>query len=276
MPLPPPAPTVQFDSVDVAMNFARIYLGDCPLSLSGNLLADTQPYAQTIYNSAWREFQKDLALYGDPAQTVEFISPSLPVVAGTDPYTSVYLGQAAYFDGSNYWTPPAVNLLPSDCIIPLKIQERMGGTTQCFTPMSPVDNGLPGGPKTTYLRCWEWRSAGAGNGNAIFMPGATVTRDLWVRYASFLPDAATVGPTAWYNQPIPIMRCADGLGYYIAAKFAVSRGTDQANAVANSFMEQGKTATRNYLNSTTMKLRQRINHRRIPYAAFRHRGWGWW
>jgi len=279
MPIPPPSPAVAFDIVDAAMNAARVKINDCPLSLSGNLLADTQPYAQQIYNNGWRIFQRDLSEYGEPAMTVEFLSPSLPPVASIDPYVQVYLGQAAYFDGQNFWEPPTVNLLPSDCIMPLHIQERLGGTQQLFTPMIPCDNGLPGGPKTTLERYWEWRSAGTGNGNAIFMPGATVPRDLWVRYASYLMDALNnipVPSTPWYQQVIPIVRVSDILADYIAAEFAFSRGSEQAKAVAGSFMSDGKAAMRAYVNSTTMKIRQRINHRRRPYSAWRHAGWNFW
>jgi hypothetical protein len=167
------------------MNTARVRLNDCPLALSGNLLADSQPYSQQFYNNAWRTFQRDLADYGDPANTNEFLSQNLPVVSTLDPAVQVYLGQAAYFDGTSYWIPPSVNLLPQDCICPLHIYERLGGTIQPFTNrVEPCDNGLPLGPKTTYLGYWEWRTAGPGNGNAIFMPGATVPRDIYVRYAS--------------------------------------------------------------------------------------------
>ena len=278
MPLPPPSPTNAFDTVDWAMNSARTKLNDCPLALSGNLLADTQPYAQQFANDGWRQFQRDLAQAGDPAQTNEFLSQSLPVVANLDPYTQVYLGQANYFDGSSYYSSPAVNLLPQDLICPLHVHERLGGTIQTFTPMAPCDNGVPRGPKTTYLRYWEWRSTGPGNGNAIWMPGATVARDIFVRYASFLPDFANDTPTLstpWYGQPIPMLRCADVLGFYIAAAFAYSRGSEQAKAVANSFWADGKEAMRGMLNATTMKLRQRINHRRKPYAHGRHQGWAW-
>jgi hypothetical protein len=229
-----------------------------------------------FYNAAWREFQRDLAQSGDPAQTEEVLISSLPVVANIDPYTQVYLGQANYFDGQNYYTTPTVNLLPQNVIIPLHVQERLGGTTQIFSPMAQCDNGLPGAPKTPCMRYWEWRSAGPGNGNAIFMPGATTKRDLWIRSATYLPDAVTVGPTFWYLQKIPILRCADILGFYVAAKFALSRGSEQAVAIGNSFLEQGKAAMRAYLNSTTMKIRQRVNHRRRPYAANRHNGWAFW
>ena len=276
MPIPPPTPAVPFDTVDTAMNMARMRLNDCPLSLSGNLRANTQPYAEQTYNNAWRVFQRDLAEYGEPAATEEFLAQSLPVVANTDPYTQVYLGQANYFDGQNYWVPPNVTLLPSDCIMPLHIQERLGGTTNQFSPMAPCDNGLPGGRKTTIMGYWEWRSAGPGNGNAIFMPGATVTRDLWVRYASFFGDAVTVGSVAWYQQNIPMVRVADILANYIAAEFAFSRGSDQAKAVAGSFWADGKAGMRAYVNSTTNKIRQRINHRRRSFSRGKHQGWCYW
>lgn len=279
MPIPPPTATVPFDTVDAAMNTARVRLNDCPLSLSGNLLSDTQPYTQTIYNDAWREFQRDLAQYGDPACTNEFISYSLPIVANIDPYTTVYLGQANYFDGVSFYSQPVVNLLPQDCICPLRIEERLGGSINLFNEMTPCDNGIPKGPKTTYLRYWEWRSAGPGNGNAIFMPGATVPRDVYVRYAAFLPDAVANSPiinTPWYQQPIPMLRVSDILAYYIAAEFAYSRGSEQAKAIANSFWADGKEQMRGYVNSTTMKIRQRINHRRRSYARGRHAGWAFW
>jgi hypothetical protein len=258
------------------MNMARMRLNDCPLALAGNLLADTQPYAQQTYNLAWRSFQRDLADFGDPAQTEECLLPSFPPVANTDPATLVYVGQADYFDGQNYWVPPNVNLLPQDLIIPLHLKERMGGTTQPLVPMEPCDNGLPMGAKTTYLRFWEWRSAGPGNGNAIFMVGATVAKDIWIRYASFLPDAVTAGTVLWYQQPIPILRCADILAFYIAAEFSYSRGSEQAKAVANSFWADGKAAMRSLINSTTMKNRQRISHRRHSYSGNRHNGWNAW
>lgn len=272
MPLPPPTATVPFDVVDDAMNYARVYTNDTTGSLSGNLLADSQPYAQTFYNAGWREFQSDLALSGDPAQTEEILIPSLPVVSGTDPATQVYLSQSTYFDGSAYWVPPNVTLLPQDLIIPLHIQERQGGTQQQFMWMVPCDNGLPLVQKNPIMRFWEWRSFGPGNGNAIWMPGANVTRDLFVRYASFLPDAITNGSVQWYQQNIPIMRVAPIVGYYVAAKFDESRG----GANAPGFYQKGKQALRDYINSVTQKNRQRVNHRRRPYAANRHNGWLYW
>lgn len=285
MPIPPPTVSSNWDIVDTAMNMARVQLNDCPLSLSGNLLADTQPYAQQFFNLAWRDFQSDLAQAGDPAQTAEILILGLPPVATIDPGVQTFLSQTQFFDGVAYWAPPTVDVLPQSLICPLWVRERLGGSMQMFTNMDACDNGLPGGPKTTINRFWEWRNSGGPQspaplgGNAIFMPGATVSRDLWIRFASFIPDVVANSPlinTPWYQQPIPMFRCADALGFYIAAKFAFSRGSEQATAVGNSFLEQGRTQMRKLLNQTTMKIRQRINHRRRSYSSHRHGGWAWW
>ena len=279
MPIPPPTPTIPFDTVDTAMNTARARLNDCPLALSGNLLADVQPYTQTIYNDAWRTFQRDLAEFGDPANTQETILLSMPVVSSIDPATMYYVSQAFVFDGVSFYSSPTVSLLPQDLICPLHLKERLANSQQLFSPMWPCDNGIPLIPKTTYERYWEWRSAGLGNGNAIFMTGATVQRDIWLRYASYLPDAIDNSPlisTPWYLQMIPMLRVSDIVADYVAAEFAFSRGSEQAKAIANSFWSDGKAKMRQYVNGTTMKIRQRINHRRRPYAAYRHQGWAWW
>ena len=286
MPAPPPSVTSNFDIVDTAMNMARVQVNDCPLALSGNLLDDTQPYAQTFYNLAWRDFQSDMAQAGDPAQTEEALILGLPPVATIDPGVQTFLSQTQFFDGVGYFAPPTVQVLPQSLICPLWVRERLAGSMQLFSNMVACDNGLPGGPKTTFNRYWEWRG-GTGTpqvpsplgGNAIFMPGATVSRDLWIRFASYIPDAVDNFPivdTPWYQQPISMFRCADALGFYIAAKFAFSRGSDQAVAIGNSFLEQGRNQMRKLLNQTTMKIRQRVNHRRRPFSGGRHQGWAWY
>lgn len=282
MPIPPPATTIPYDTVDTAMNFARVKLNDCPLSLAGNLLADTQPYTQTICNDAWRAFQSDLDDAGEVSMTSETVLYSLPAVTSTDPSVLVFLNQAQYFDGTGYWAPPTVNVLPQNFMRPTWIRERLGGTTAVFTPMQPCDDGLPGGPKTTYMRTWEFRAGIDASETqqplSIWMPGATVARDLWIRFAAYLPDFINNSPlatTPWYQQQIPIYRSADVFAFYIAAEFAFSRGSEQAVAVGNSFLTQGQTAVRRLMNRTN-KIRQRINHRRRSYSRGKHQGWSWW
>lgn len=270
MPIAPPTPLIPFDIANQAMDFARMRFNDCPLAISGNLLANTQPYAQTVYNAGWRSFQRALAQAGDPAQTEEVIIPGLPVVASVDPAVRVYLSQAGYWNGQELFVPPVIGVLPSNLIQPLWCQERQAGTIQPFVPMQPCDDGIPDGPKVPWLRQWEWRIY------RIYMPGATTPRDLKIRFATYLPDAETIGVTPWYEQPIPILHSADVLSFYVVAEFAFSRGSEQAKAIGNSFLASGQQAMREQMNATTNKVRQRINHRRRSYSQNRHRGWGFW
>lgn len=279
MPIPPPAVTIPYDTVETAMDFARVKLNDCPLTLAGNLLADSQPYSQTICNDAWRMFQEDLDEAGEPAATGAIVIPALPPVQSQDPAVMVFLNQAQYFDGAGYWAPPVIKVLPQNFMRPTWIRERLGNTLAVFTPMQPCDDGLPGGPKTGYMQTWEWNAGYDATGTqqplSIWMPGATVARDLWVRFAAYLPDFLTVNATQWYQQPIPIYRSADAFAFYIAAEFAFSRGSEQATAVGNSFLGLGQAAMRKIMNRTN-KIRQRINHRRRSYARGKHKGWGYW
>jgi hypothetical protein len=264
------------------MNFARVAINDTPIALTGNLLADTQPYTQTIANMAWRTFQQDLDEQGEPAATGEIVLQNIPPVASIDPSVLTYLNQGGYWDGASLWMPPTIAVLPQNFMRPTWIRERMGGSMSTFTRMEPCDDGLPGGPKSTFIRTWEFRSGFDSVGNqiamSIWMPGATVARDLWIRFSSYLPDFQDNYPlpsTPWYQQNIPIYRSADALAFYIAATFAYSRGSQQASQIGDGLMAKGKEAMRKIMNRTN-KIRQRINHRRRPYSAGKHQGWEIW
>ena len=281
MPIPPPSTVIPYDSVDAAMNFARVALNDCPLNLSGNLLTDQQPYAQTIANLGWRMLQEDLDEAGEPAMKSEIVIRNLPAVTSTDPSTMTFLNQAQYFDGTAYWAPPTIGVLPQNFMSPRWIKERLAGANRIFSPMVPCDNGLPGCPKTTFNGNWQWQAGFDALGNqqplSIWMPGSITPSDLWINFSAYLPDFQTVNSVQWFQQPIPVYRCADALGYYIAAAFSYSRGSIQANAttVGDGFRALGKERMRSLVNRTG-KIRQRINHRRRSYSQGRHQGWSYW
>jgi hypothetical protein len=295
--LPPTGPSPAYDDADAILNLARTRLNDCPLALSGNLLSNTQPYTQTIFNGAFQHLQEDLADYGEPRLVSETVIYALPPVSGTDPATQVYINQAQYFDGQNYYFPPGQSsavvtalsylesqsalkyqigttstpnwVLPQDMILPLRLWERQAGTQNIFTPMFQSNDGLMDCPKTGWLRTYDWRE------DAIYMPGALIARDIRLRYAAYLADLETVGSVQWYQQPVPMYRCRDSLAHYVCAEFAFSRGSNQAVAVGNSFLAQGQASMRRIVNRQ-LRQKQRGNHRRRPYASGRHQGWGYW
>jgi hypothetical protein len=259
--LPPPATALPLDTVDTVLNLARARINDAQLSISGNVLADSQPYTFTMLNGAFRHLQEDLANAGNPAFINEAVLEDLPVVAWTDPCVQVYMSCQYFFDGSSYYDTP---VLPFDCIMPLRIWERQSGTMAQFTEVKPANDGLPDNVKTNYLGLWEWRQ------NAVYFPGALIMRDIRVRYASYLADIQSSGTAL-----VPIIRCADALANYVAAEFAFSRGSPDAVAVGNSFLTMGQQSMRR-MNNRDARREQRGNHRRIGYSAGRHSGWGIW
>ena len=255
----PPTTALPLDTVDTVLNFSRARINDAITGIGGNLLADTQPYTFTLLNAAFRHLQEDLANAGCPAFTNEAVLLGLPVIANTDPSIQQWMSCQYFFDGTSYYNSP---VLPFDCILPLRVWERQTSTQSRFVEMQPANDGLPDNVKTNYNGIWEWRQ------NAIYIPGGLLSVDMRIRYASYLADIASSGTAT-----VPIIRCADALAHYVAAEFAFSRGSAEANGVANSFMAMGQQSMKRMINRDARR-EQRGNHRRQGYSKGRHSGWG--
>ena len=64
MPIPTPAPSAPFDTVDSVLNLVRSKMLDTIGSLAGDILTDAQPFMQEYTNAGWRELQFFLATLG--------------------------------------------------------------------------------------------------------------------------------------------------------------------------------------------------------------------
>jgi hypothetical protein len=202
--------TAPLDTVEQALNLARVRLLDAIAALTGDILTDTAPFTLIYLNGAWRRFQELLVNYGVTWFKLEQILPGLPAVIGGDPAAQVVI---------NWISTPIA--LPQDLISPLILWERATGLNGSFYPMDRLDNGLPAVPKGTFNKSWEWRNG------AIYMPGATQETDIRVRYAAsygdFLPPTGT-GGQPFANQPIPILRAMNPLAWLICSEFSKARG----------------------------------------------------
>jgi len=153
---------------------------------------------------------------GEVRLTSETIIANLPATVGSDPGSQVWVDWTGY---NNSFSLNASFPLPQDLISPLMLWERINGSASgIFFDMSQVLKGLPTIPKGTTNKMWEWRA------EKIYMPGATSATDLRVRYAAYLADFATVGPTQWYQQPVPIMRVLSPLAWFVCSEVAKARG----------------------------------------------------
>lgn len=215
-------PTAPYDIVEQVLQTARVRMNDAIQTLAGDVLTDTAPFTQAIVNSAWRRFQESLVDLGEVKLVSETILANLPVAASADVGVQVWLDWTGFNDGSSLNT---LFVLPQDFISPMSLWERVhGGTGSAanYQEMSQVLKGLPTFPKGTTNKMWEWRS------EKIYMPGATVTTDLRLRYAAFAADFVTSGGVLWMNQPVPIMRSLSPLAWLICSELVRARGDGDA------------------------------------------------
>lgn len=217
------------------------------------------PFTQPFLNSSIRELYRELRNVGQPTLVKDnVIISGLPVINSPtngsgqpDPTVQVYLSTSGFFDGvsinSSY-------LLPGDLIYPEKVWERQTGTNDSFKSMSQPQCGLEPIPQQTYLGQWEWR------GDQIWMPGATQSRDIRLRYWATLPQffSATLDFNSTY---VPVLDCTDAVAYKTAVKYARMLGSPgledlKAEAAVQMF---------NLKNATTRRA-QSITYNRIPYG----------
>lgn len=264
MPILPPSFPAPYDTVQSAMELARVRLNDAIQGIGGNIFTNSAPFSQTVVNGAWRRLQQYLSNLGYTMLTNEIIVSGVPTVDQTinDPAALVWINWSQYFDGVNYYEPPATPVLPQDLIQPLRLWERWTGFNQIFREMRPQLDGIPSAPKTQWNQIWEWRD------NAIYMPGSQMVMDLRIRYIRYLPDFFTQGGVEWYNLPMSIMGCRDAMADYIAYEMAKPRG----DLNADDFLKRAESEAILIFNRE-IQLKERTNIRRRPYGRSIRNWW---
>lgn len=233
-----------FDSAIVVLNIIRSRIGDdidSLLPLGGQIAGNSQAYSQQLFNTGWRKQQQFLVSEGYqklfPAGN--FIIPNLPPVANADASLQVTLSWSGYNDGV---TPYPSVVLPQNLIRPTKLAERATDAApnqNQFWDMDGPEPYIPSLPKLQRNIIWMWEN------DQINMPGSLANMDLRVDYAAYLVDFTDTGDvtsatnfTAWYNQPVPIMRAAESLASYVLAEIERARANmDAVTAYTNDGQE---------------------------------------
>ena len=257
--IPSPIPSAPYDIVESVLNLARVRVNDAMASIAGDVLTDVQPFTQAMYNAAWRKFQSFLTYLGHSRFKQSAVLLNFPVLANPDPATQVSLSWSGSFDGTSYYTSPA---LPQDLIIPLKIWERASGLSMAFHhhPMEQALDGLESRQVAhAFNGEWEWRE------DTIWMPGSMQAEDFKIEYAAYLPDAVTTGQTNWTQQPVPVMRSLSPLANYMAAEFSAPR----ADLDAGTFLTQAEDETRQIYSVEARQKQRTTTSRRGHSSAFR-------
>src|SRR5260221_4089959 len=132
----------------------------------GNLFTDAVllPYV----NSAYRKVQRAMGNSGAGGFLSDDALLVVTAVTAADPSLQVSITDAT--------APP--NQLHTDLLLPLKLWERVNGSSDDFAEMVDLTRhgGLPSRPQNVNLSVWEWRSDG------IYFLGATQDAQIRLRY----------------------------------------------------------------------------------------------
>jgi hypothetical protein len=206
---------------------------------AGNLFTDgvLLPYA----TAAYRKVQRALGNIGSGTFLADDVLLVLPAVSAIDPSMQVSITDAT--------APP--NQLPSDLLVPLKLWERVYGSSDDFVEMTDLTNhgGLPSQAQDLNLKYWEWRSDG------LYFAGATQETQIRLRYQKSYPDLVDA------TSPVLIRNAQEAIAYFTAAMASAARGAPQAAR----WDEAGADALDDLLVRATQR-EQHTGRRRRPYA----------
>lgn len=247
-----------------ALNQFTYTLGVGGLGASSGGSASLSPsQAFILLNSAYRYVQDKIANLGYEMPKTEAVLTALPPVnsAALDPATRVYIGYDFYFDGVNLLnptTPTPSPVLPLDMLSPEVLKERQTGVKALFRPMGMANDGLSLRPQYAFNLEWDWRD------DRIYMPGATQSLDIWIRYQRYLTDVSVPA------DQIQIFHGANAIAYTLANRFSNPRGGDMGgHFVKERDDEINQIVTR----SAHKNVRKSV--RRQPYGGGHASGWGW-
>lgn len=206
------------------LNFARVLLNDAQGGLSGQILADSEPYTWTLLNLCYDNLADQLEDTNVESSAYAEAIVTLPVSSGsTDPNATCRLGYDGFQDSNGFtYEQPT---LPKDMLEPLTIWQRPTGINFPFQRMSQklggMESGFTYGAQQWYQQ-WEFRQ------NSVYFLGSSFTQqDIRFRYIPSIP--LLIQPTG--DQPPPVIwfaRAGKLLAYMIAAEFAAIRGASNA------------------------------------------------
>ena len=236
-----------YTTLEGVLNASRALVNDMLTGTGGEILTDNAPFTFPMINLAADYLCKKLSNNGMQVFTLETVLTPVLAIAVNDPGVQVNISDTGYYDGvSNHAAPQ----LPVDLLEPIDLWERQTGSTDFWNPMVPYPDGLPSVIQNATLGIWEYR------GEAIYMPGATQSNDVRLRYKSM--SITFVTP----NDSVLIRGAQSCLANYLAAIFVNSRNPSAGVA----FSEAGD-AYAAQLVTAEVRSQQRIPVTRRSYGS---------
>lgn len=145
-----------------------------------------------------------------------------------------------------------VRPLPPDFVWPVKLEERLAGTTDLFVPMI-MRAWEPQASKTERLQFWTWRK------DRIFLLGATTTREVTVYYQAVLNIINTVNDAVYARAEQYLTAKTSALALFFSGQNDTI--AQQCDRIAEKNIDQ--------VINISVKKQQGMNYRRKPYSPYK-------
>jgi hypothetical protein len=227
----------------------------------GLVMPDTNPDLLVFMNSAIRDVYSDLRNVGDPALILDnYVLYGIPPLTAPNPAIQVSLDVVGFFDGFQFNDQWA---LPAGCMRVERMWERVSGTEDDFSLMTPAPFGLPPVMQSDLMGQWETRL------NAVWMPGALLSVDLRLRtlvtFPDFLGDAIDFPSTY-----VPILDCTNSVVAKMIVLYAKRYAPEQYTmAVQEDERMIGK------LRREVVRNMQNTEYSRAPFGQEATSSFGW-
>jgi hypothetical protein len=213
----------------------------------------------SLMNSAIRETCRDIRIVGQPTlikdnYILEGLTPvnSSLGVGVPNPAVQVSLSVLGYFDGLQTNS----NLtLPSDFLFPLEMWERQNGTENNFGLMRQAEGALSPRHQVQAFGEWEWRT------DMVWMNGATLERDIRLRYVAAYPSIATLN-AIWDSLFVPIADSQEAIADKVVARYTARLGGDSLQYAIDKAKESILR-----LKQEVTKTRQMIDYTRPTFGS---------
>jgi hypothetical protein len=270
MPLGP-NPNPNYPSLETCLNTVRAFLNDSFAGATstpgeGQIITDqvpgtttNNPFVLNLLNHAIRTLYRKLRITHTASLIQDnYLLIGLPVIdsptygGGTsDPTVQNYLDSFGFFDGVTLWPQWT---LPPDIMSPIAMWERTTGTNDTFIRMTPARLGLSPASQVDRMREFEWRF------EKIYMPGATTSRDLRLRYQAVFPQffAPSMNFSATF---IPVVDCEDYVALKTCVPLALALGSAQVSGALDKMADDALFDLRN----ERVRRMQNIDYTRQAY-----------
>jgi hypothetical protein len=246
------APATPYDTAESILNTARAISADAATAngLSGDILADSQPYVFPMLSKVYRDLQDELISKSSEIMNKYSEVYGLPPTQWGNPRINVMLTYLGFICGPDPGGIYPNITLPQDMIKPLELWECIEGQRR-WVPMKQAADSISSRPTQARFGVWDFQQ------DILYLPGSSQTNDLKIKYVWSMPDLTEP------DDPVYILHAQTALACQLVADVAKMLGGLE---MAATFTKDASDGRARIVNRTARK-ESYVSYNRIPFRA---------